>query len=412
MNPGEVVRTALGEIRHHKMRSTLTLLGVILGTMSITVMTSFLDGVVAAVWEGFDDLGFDGVMYVMNRDAKDLREAAIFTRSEGLQPEDGDFLLARADKVAMVAPMLYDESLVRVGDIERKARVMGVTASYVVLRTRSLEAGRFIQDIDEATFARVCVLGHRLNQRLFGTEDPLGKSIAVDGRNYRVIGVAEKLGNEFVDDDDFIEEMEGLYLPLRTLRKLSAGDDTPLQVLAVKTNDVESLGDLKSEVVTSLTMAHRGAQDFRVENIAEDMLRARKEVKDVVRSWRIVLSTIAGISLVVGGIGLLSVMLISIGERLYEIGLKKALGATDVEIFFQFLAEAVVLSSLGGLLGAGAGVALTKSVSGFFSAGLPINLLGLTLAFGVSVLLGVVYGIYPAFKASRLSPVDALRSAA
>jgi len=287
-----------------------------------------------------------------------------------------------------------------------------VTASYQVLRTRSLEAGRFIQDIDETSFARVCVLGHRLNRRLFGTEDPLGKSISVDGRDYRVIGVAEKLGNEFVDDDDFIEEMEGLYIPLRTLRKFAAGDKTPLQVLAVKTNDVESLGDLKSEVVTSLTMAHRGAQDFRVENIAEDMLKARKEVKDVVRSWRIVLSTIAGISLVVGGIGLLSVMLISIGERLYEIGLKKALGATDLEIFFQFLAEAVVLSSLGGLLGAGAGVALTKSVSGFFSAGLPINLLGLSLAFGVSVALGVVYGIYPAFKASRLSPVDALRSAA
>jgi len=142
------------------------------------------------------------------------------------------------------------------------------------------------------------------------------------------------------------------------------------------------------------------------------MLRARKEVKDVVRSWRIVLSTIAGISLVVGGIGLLSVMLISIGERLYEIGLKKALGATDVEIFLQFLAEAVVLSSLGGLLGAGAGVALTKSVSGFFSAGLPINLFGLSMAFGVSVALGVVYGISPAYKASRLSPVDALRSAA
>jgi putative ABC transport system permease protein len=412
MNFGEALRTALGEIRHHKLRSALTLLGVILGTLSITVMTSFLDGVVAAVWEGFDDLGFDGVMFVMNRDARDLRESAVFARSRGLQPEDADFLISRAGAVALVAPIVYDEAVVRRGGIERKARLIGVTPSYAPLRGRSLAAGRFLQEIDETSFARVCVLGYRLRNRLFGTEDPVGKTISVAGRPFRVVGVAEKLGNEFVDDDEFIEEMEGLYVPLGTLRKFYTGEEAPLTALAVKTDDVENLGDFRAEVVSSLTLAHRGALDFEVQNIAEDMLRARKEVKEIVRSWRIVLSSIAGISLLVGGIGLLSVMLISIGERLYEIGLKKALGATDLEVFLQFLAEAVVLSSLGGLLGAAGGVALTKAVSGFFSSGLPINLPGLSFAFGVSVALGIVYGVYPALKASRLAPVDALRSAA
>ncbi len=206
--------------------------------------------------------------------------------------------------------------------------------------------------------------------------------------------------------------MEGLYVPLSTMRKYYAGEDSPLSFLAVKTRQVEKLGDLKAEVIASLTTAHRGAQDFRVENIAEEILRARVQVRQIVLNWRIVLGSIAGISLLVGGIGLLSVMLISIGERLYEIGLRKAIGATDAEIFLQFLLESVFLSVIGGLVGAGLGVALIKFVSRFFSSGLPINMQGLLTAAGIAVVLGALYGVYPALKASRMEPVEALRSAA
>jgi putative ABC transport system permease protein len=129
-------------------------------------------------------------------------------------------------------------------------------------------------------------------------------------------------------------------------------------------------------------------------------------------NWRIVLGSIAGIALLVGGIGLLSVMLISIGERLYEVGLRKAIGATDFAIFMQFLSESVALSLIGALVGAGGGVALATALSGFFSSGLPVNLPGLVFAIGVAILLGIVFGTYPALKASRLEPVEALRSAA
>jgi putative ABC transport system permease protein len=412
MNFGEILRTSLGEIRHHKMRSALTLLGIVLGTLSITVMTSFLDGVVAAVWAGFDDLGFDGVMYVVHRDARDLREKAIATRSRGLQPEDADVVMARRRSVSAVAPVVYHEEIVRYAGVERKSRVLGVTPSYNIVRARSMDAGRFFNDLDEESFAPVCVLGYRLRKRLFGTEDPLGRSVSVGHRPLRVIGVAEKLGNQFVNDNDFVEEMEGVYVPLGTLRKYYTGERAPLSFMAVKTDDVENLGDLKAEVAASLKIAHRGATDFQVQNIAEEILRARKEVKDVLQNWRIVLGAIAGISLLVGGIGLLSVMLISIGERLYEIGLRKAIGATDFEIFMQFLAESVVLSLIGGLLGVGAGTLMIKAVAGFFPEGLPIRLDGLILALAIALVLGVLYGIYPALKASRMAPVDALRSAA
>ena len=412
MNLGEIFRTVLVEIRGHKLRSVLTLLGIILGTLSITIMTSLLDGVVAAVSKGFSDLGFDGVMYVEDREARDLREQSLFTRSKGLQPEDARVLLERGILVTEVAPAVFDEAVVRRGGVERKARLMGVTPSFAAVRNRKVAEGRFLDDADERTFAPVCVIGHRLNARLFGTENPLGKFIQIDGKSYRVIGIGPKLGNQFFDEDDFVEEMEGLYLPLSTMRKYYSGEDAPLSFMAVKTNQVEKLGDLKSEVIASLTLAHRGAKDFRVQNIAQEILKARTEVKQLVLNWRIVLGSIAGISLIVGGIGLLSVMLISIGERLYEIGLRKAIGATDLEIFLQFLFESVILSVIGGLVGAGLGVAIIGWVARFFKSGLPVNLSGLLFATGIAVVLGVLYGIYPALKASRLEPVEALRSAA
>jgi putative ABC transport system permease protein len=412
MNPWETVRTVLGEIRHHKMRSALTLLGIILGTLSITVMTCLLQGVVETVWSGFADIGYDGVVLVMNRQARDLTEAAVFARSEGLQPEDADILLERAKLVSSVAPMDFYEDIVRRGDQERKARITGATPSYPYVRNRAMESGRFINEADTRAYARVCVLGYRLKTRLFGSEDAVGQTLSIGSRRFTIVGVGKKLGNMFVDDDDFIQEMEGLYMPLTTLRKFYSGEDGPLAVMAVKTSQVERLGDLKSEVEASLKIAHRGAQDFRVMNIAEEILRARQQTGEQIRSWQIVLGAIAGISLIVGGIGLMSVLLISIGERLYEIGLRKAIGATHLEVFLQFLAESVVLSMIGGALGVAGGVGITLWAGQFFPSGLPIQPGGLAIALGTALALGILYGIYPALIASRLEPVEALRSAA
>jgi putative ABC transport system permease protein len=405
----DILRTALEEIGGHKLRSALTLLGIVLGTLSIVIMTSLLGGVIAAVWEGIEDLGYDGVMSVVGRGARDLRESAIFARSRGLHPEDAARLAERGGAVASVAPVAHHDALVAAGGVERRVRLYGVTASYATVRNRAVATGRFLEPFDERSFARVCVLGHRLAARLFGTEDPLGRQVRVGAVPFRVVGVGRKLGNRFFQDGEFIEEMEGLLLPLSTLCTYFTGP-APLSSLLVKGRDLEDLEGLRAEIEVALRLAHHGAEDFVIENIAEEVLRGRREAASQIRAWTIVLSSIASVSLLVGGIGLLSVMLIAIGERLYEIGLRKALGATDLEIFLQFLAESALLATLGGLLGAALGVAATAYGAKYFAQGLPVDAGGLLLAVGIAFALGVLYGIYPALRASRMAPVEALRA--
>ena len=410
MNIPEIMTGGITEIRYHKLRAFLTLIGIILGTGSIIFMTSMLNGIVLSVWDGFNALGYDGVMYVVEKTPKDSIERARFAQSIGLRPDDAEILMSRKELVTDVAPVQYSNLMLSNVGKPREARVAGVTPSYADVRKRNVAFGRFFNENDMRSFAKVCILGHRLRLRLFGTDDPVGRDVSLDGAQFKVIGVGEKLGNQFVNDDDFIEEMEGAFIPLTTLRKYFAGEDSPLAYIAVKTNAYKSLPIVQAEITASLSAAHHGVGDFRVENIAQDMLKQRDEVEVIVFNWQVVLGTIAAISLLVGGIGLLSVMIISINERLYEIGMRKAIGATDFEIFLQFMVESVTLALTGALIGVGVGLTLVKLLEKFFPSGLPIDWIGVGWAIGVAVSLGLGFGLYPALKASRLAPVDAMRA--
>ena len=411
MGLGEILLGGLNQIRYHKLRSFLTLIGIILGTFSIIFMTSMLNGIIVSVWDGFEELGYDGVMYVVARQPKDSVDRARFAQSVGLRPEDADLLMQRRELVTMVAPVQNQELVIESGNVRREVRVAGITPDYAAVRKRAPAAGRFINDNDVEAFHRVCVLGHRLRLRLFGTADPIGRTITLGGTRMTVVGVGEELGNQFVNDDDFIQEMEGVYVPLTTLRKYYAGEESALDYIAVKTAAFKSLPYVQAEIQASLSAAHHGVGDFKVQNIAQEMVKQRDQVGDIILNWQVVLGTIAGISLLVGGIGLLSVMIISINERLYEIGMRKAIGASDSGIFIMFLVESVTLSMLGAWVGVGLGLAGVRALAGFFPAGLPIDWGGVFMAIGVAVSLGLGFGVWPALKASRMAPVDAMRGA-
>ncbi len=252
----------------------------------------------------------------------------------------------------------------------------------------------------------MAVLKAELAAALFGDENPVGKMVTVGDVPLQVIGVEERLGNRFANSGWTRREMEGILLPLSAFRAhLSGGHN--IHLISVRTHNTENLAAVKAEIERIIRRTHKGIEEFEVENVADEMLRAEKEIRVILRNWTVVLAAIAGISLLVGGVGIYSVLRISLAERLYEIGLRKAIGASDQAILLQVLAESTSLSLLGGVEGVALGLLVTQQASGAFEAGLPPSPSGLAFAFAVAV--GFFSGLWPARQASRVSPVAAMR---
>jgi putative ABC transport system permease protein len=409
MSIAESVRTSAAEIWSHKLRSILTLAGIVLGTTSLVVMVSVIGGAAVGVAKGLTDLGFDGVMFVSARQPVERLERKKQGYSRGLRAADLPVLEAGKDEVESAAPFASMTETVRVNGRDLSVHVEGITPEYGRIRNRGAEAGRYIVDHDLETRATVAVIGKILKQETFGNEEAVGREIQIRGVRFRIVGVLRSLGNNQVNDDEMRRDNSKIYLPLPTLQKYFTGGDS-VQAYVFKARDPEKLAAAEREAGALLRRSHRGISDFKLENIGEEMLRIRREVDVLIANWQVVLASIAGISLLVGGIGIFSVMQISISERVYEIGLRKAIGASDGEILGQFLIEAVSLSLVGGISGSILGFAITKLAGQAFEDGLSVSPLALALSAGFAVVIGLGAGIYPALRASRLAPVEALRA--
>lgn len=409
MNFLESVRTSITEIRSHKLRSLLTLVGIILGTTSLVVMVSVIGGAAEAVRAGFDDLAFDGVMFVGAGRPTDPMERKKEGYSRGLRSTDLATIEEGMELLQGAAPVVEVNEVARLNGRELRVNVDGITPEYGVVRNRGAMIGRYLLERDVETYAPVAVIGQTLREQAYGNEDPIGREIVIRGMRFQIVGVVRALGNQQVDDDGMRRDNSKVYIPITTMQKYFTGTNA-VQYYVFKVKDLESLKDGEKEATALLRRSHRGISDFKVWNIGEEMVRIRKEVDKLIANWTVVLASIAGISLLVGGIGIFSVMQISISERVYEIGLRKAIGATDGAIFGQFLIESVSLSVAGGLLGTALGSAITLAAGQAFPDGLSISPMALTLAAAFAVLIGLTAGVYPALRASRLTPVDALRA--
>ncbi len=248
-----------------------------------------------------------------------------------------------------------------------------------------------------------------MKEEVYGKEEALGREILVRGLRLRIVGVMRSLGSNQVNDDEMKKDNSKIYIPLSTMKKHMTGVDQ-VAYYAFKVKDTDKLTDGQKEAEALLRRSHRGISDFKIMNIGEEIVRVRKEVDKLISNWTVVLASIAAISLLVGGIGIFSVMQISISERTYEIGLRKSIGATDGAIFGQFLIESVSLSLIGGLIGALLGYGVTMLAGQAFEDGLAVSPVGLALAAGFAILIGLSAGVYPALRASRLAPVDAIRA--
>jgi len=404
---GESVRTSLEEVRAHPLRSFFTLIGVILGSLALVVVLSVMDGVEMAVWQGLEDLGLDGVLIIHARKPTDRIEAAKAGISRGMRTED-DRYFDDNELVSSIGPVGITRGVITAGRATRRVDVFGITPSFVKIKGRKTSEGRFISENDDRGSRPVCVLGFKLKQKLFGGENALGHQVNLGGRRLTVIGIGTKFNMEFVDDDDMRKEQGGIYIPFSIYEQMF-GRNAMSYALA-KAADPEKSIDAEDEAVRLYAQAHNGIHDVKVENVGKNILRERGNIIRILRNWRIVFFSIAGVSLLIGGVGIFSVLKISVSERLFEIGLRKSMGATNMEIFGQFLIESVTLSAVGAAIGLAGGIALVKVIAHFFPAGLPVSLFGLSVASGFAISIGLLAGLYPSITASRLEPVEALRS--
>lgn len=405
----EAVRTTLAEIWAHKLRSGLTLIGILLGSTAVVVLVTMIEGIKVMVWQGFDSLGYDGVMFVSARAPEDLLERRKSFLSRGLTPRDLEALGRGGETFHTVAGLRIRDTVMRARGEDRRVRVHGVSPAYADVRNRTVSSGRWFTDEDGHHRRRVTVLGADLAPALFGNDDAVGKDVTIGGVSFRVIGVQGRIGNQMANDGGWSRrEMAGALVPLETFEAFVRGGQR-LNLLMIKTDEREHLDRVEDEITRLLRTSHAGIKDFHVEDVASEMVRAARQVRELLRNWTIVMAAIAGISLLVGGVGIYSVLKISLAERLYEIGLRKAIGASDRAILTQFLVESTTLSVSGGLLGCGLGAVITRMASSSFEAGLPLAPLGLILAVSFAVSVGLFAGFFPSLAASRLTPVEALR---
>ncbi len=389
----EAFGAAFDALRANRLRSALTMVGVIIGVASVVMLVAIGSGAKQEVEQQVEGLGSNLILVVPGEFS--FGSAPAVSR---LKLDDVDYLgRVVGDRQAVAATVTSSEE-VRVGTRSEYVTVSGTNENVPLVFDRPLARGRYLSAGDVATRRRVAVLGSEIATTVFGDLDPLGRQISVAGVRFRVIGVFAPLGSAFGVSRD--KEVD---VPVTAAQRLFGVDR--IDALAIKAPTVDSVDELQGRLVAALEQKYPG-QKFS----AVTQTQILGTIGTILGLLTLVLAAIAGISLLVGGVGVSNIMLVSVRERTREIGLRKALGARQQDILLQFLIEAVLLTSIGGLIGIGIGVGAALLANTFTSLPAAVAWWSIALAFGVSVGVGVFFGVFPARRAGRLDPVVALRT--
>jgi putative ABC transport system permease protein len=389
----ENTKHALSTLWANKLRSSLTMLGIIIGIASVVVMISIGKGAQDAVTDRLRTLGTN-VLIVLPGQNADLRSVMRGGGSGALSLDDVS-VIQNLSGISGVSPEVSTSKQLVFQEKNTRATVLGVLPQYVSLKDMNIVSGTFFTPFDEEERNRVGIIDEELSASLFLNENPLGKDIRIENSIYTIIGVAEGTAGNF-------------FIPLSTaqIRLIGSKD---IQRISVFTQTEEEMSLVQSAIETALLHTHKISSlddaDFSVMN-QSDMIEAMNEVTGV---FTLLLGGIAGISLLVGGIGIMNIILVSVTERTREIGIRKAIGAHRKDILFQFLTESVVLSILGGIIGITLSFLTAFLITSFSSLSVSISTDALLLATSFSFFIGIIFGIIPSYKASTLQTIDALR---
>ncbi len=433
MDYARILRISVESLTAHKLRTTLTMLGVIFGVAAVIAMLSIGEGAKREALEQISILGIKNIIVSARVPDEDVGSQGGLQRSPGLSLEDGKNIAHLSGEVVNVVPQRFEAiSQVFNGSSGSSVRVVATIPDFVLSSSIEVEDGRFITALDNESFAQVCVLGARAKRNLFAFENPIGKTVRIGDWNFVVVGVmADKyIARGKVEGFELKNFNDDVYIPLSTamkkidrvpqggakgfmFRRRGSSDQeeeqkyrTPeLDQLTVTVSDLEMVAPVTQLIQRMLTRRHYGVNDYEIV-VPESLLRQTQKTQAI---FNIVMGTIAGISLLVGGIGIMNIMLATVLERTREIGVRRAVGAKQSDIARQFLIEAVTICLIGCAVGIILGVSLARIIAYYAEWPTIVTIFSILLAAGVSTGVGVIFGFYPAVKAARLDVIESLR---
>jgi putative ABC transport system permease protein len=396
----------------NKVRSGLTVLGIVIGITAIMLIVSIGEGAQSLILGQIQGLGAETIVLRPGREPKGPTDFAQTLFSDSIKTRELEALKRKenAPDVVSLAPVVFvSETISYLGETYRPS-ILGWSAEFMLtMGNIKLGRGEIFDDTDIRQEASVAIIGSKVAEELFGPEDPIGKFVRIKGKNFRVIGLLEKKGGgSFFNSDEIV------VIPYTTAQTYLTGSNH-FQEIMIRASSPENVPRTVRDITATLRELHNIAEDEKDDFYIETQQGVIEQVGTILTALTAFLSAVSAIALVVGGIGVMNVMLVSVTERTREIGLRKALGARNIDILLQFLAEAVILTLLGGLVGMTLGAIFGYLASVGLSQGLDLDWKfsfpwkAMLVGLGVAFLVGVVFGIYPARQASKKSPIEALR---